>query len=146
VQAAKAATMAQRAAEVRRIGHRAALYGMVDAPVEFGLGVAMGSPLLEAIGLLRIPGALASGEGIARILENPRFVKFMSQATERDAAQIPADIRGDFPKVVKAAQAKGIKVAPALLGIAATSRPTEKGTVAAHRQKLADMVRESANQ
>ena len=121
VQAAKSEARGKRAGEVRRIGHRAALYGMVDAPVEFGLGVAMGSPLLETIGLLRVPGALATGEGIARILENPRFVKFVSQATPRDVAQIPADIRGDFPNLVKAAQAKGIKVSPALLGIAAVS-------------------------
>ncbi len=60
-------------------------------------------------------------EGVAKLMEKPEFVKFMSQATPADAAQIPPELRGSFPSIVKAAQAKGIKVSPALLGIAAVS-------------------------
>jgi hypothetical protein len=48
-------------------------------------------------------------------------------------AQIPADLRGDFPNLVKAAQAKGIKVSPALLGIAAVGgMPAPRRVTATH--------------
>jgi hypothetical protein len=60
-------------------------------------------------------------QSAARLLENPKVANWLSQATPRDVAQIPADLRGDFPALVKAAQAKGIKVSPALLGNAAVS-------------------------
>jgi hypothetical protein len=121
VQPVKAAKATDRAAYVRHIGQRAAVYGVASAPLEIAAGIFRGSPILEAIGVLQAPAALATTEAIARFLENPRFVKFVSQATPRDVAEIPADIRGDFPNLVKAAQAKGIKVSPALLGIAAVS-------------------------
>ena len=121
VQPVKAAKATDRAAYVRHIGQRAAVYGVASAPLEIAAGIFRGSPMLEAIGVLQAPAALATTEAIARFLENPRFVKFVSQATPRDVAEIPADIRGDFPNLVKAAQAKGIKVSPALLGIAAVS-------------------------
>jgi hypothetical protein len=60
-------------------------------------------------------------QSAARLLENPKVANWLSQATPRDVAQIPPDLLGDFPNLVKAAQAKGIKVSPALLSIAAVS-------------------------
>jgi len=66
-------------------------------------------------------GLAATQYAFVKILSNPKFVEFMSRATPRDVAQIPPDLLGDFPNLVKAAQAKGIKVSPALLSIAAVS-------------------------
>ena len=60
-------------------------------------------------------------QSAARLLENPKVANWLSQATPRDVAQIPPDLLGDFPNLVKAAQAKGIKVSPALLSIAAVN-------------------------
>ena len=60
---------------------------------------------------------------IERVLESPAVVKLLTKATERDVAAIPADLRGDFPGIVKAAQAKGIKVSPAIIAMFASKGP-----------------------
>jgi hypothetical protein len=60
-------------------------------------------------------------QSLARLLENPKVAAWLDQASERDVAAIPPELRGNFPALVKAAQAKGVKVSPALLGIAAVS-------------------------
>jgi hypothetical protein len=61
-------------------------------------------------------GAVAMGaaETAARLLENPKIVKMLTEPTPRDVAQIPPDLRRNLAPVIKAAQAKGIRVAPAL--------------------------------
>jgi hypothetical protein len=75
----------------------------------------------------------AAKQSAARLLENPKVADWLSQATPRDVAQIPADLRGDFPNLVKAAQAKGIKVSPTLLGIAAVGgMPAPRRVTATH--------------
>ncbi|MGC2638308.1 MAG: hypothetical protein WA294_14085 [Acidobacteriaceae bacterium] len=114
IQEAKAEILQKGADRVRSIGRRAAMYGFVDAPVEIALGAAKGIPALEIIGALRVPGALITSEVAAQILESPKVVSFLTEATPRDVAAIPADLRGDFPQIVRRAQAQGIKVSPAL--------------------------------
>jgi hypothetical protein len=52
------------------------------------------------------------------LIEKPTVLNFLTQATERDIAQIPPDLRGSFPNIIRQAQSQGIKVSPALLGIA----------------------------
>jgi hypothetical protein len=64
---------------------------------------------------------LTAGKMVTKLMENTKFVDFITKATPRDVDAIPPNLRGSFPNVVKAAQAKGIKVSPALLGIAAVS-------------------------
>lgn len=72
--------------------------------------------------------------GLAKVLENPGVIEYMSKATERDVASIPPDIRGSFPELIRQAQTNGIKVSPALLGIAATlPAPRENPTDAWQR-------------
>lgn len=58
---------------------------------------------------------LAAVNAAARILRNPKVVEFLTRATARDIAQIPPDLRGDFPSIIKAAQKQGIEISPALL-------------------------------
>lgn len=98
------------------------------------LWIAAGPPIYALVDLLKgnavnpleVAGVSAGVGGLSvavgRALENPKVVNFLTQATERDVAQIPPELRGDFPSVVKAAQAKGIKVSPALLGAAAAPK------------------------
>ncbi len=67
-------------------------------------------------------GLVGAGRAVIRqFLDRPAVTEWLTKATQRDVDAIPPDLRGDFPNVVKAAQAKGIKVSPALIGIAAAS-------------------------
>lgn len=59
-------------------------------------------------------GTLAAVHGVARLMESKPVVDFLTTATSRDIAAIPPDLRGDFPAIVRRAQAQGIKVSPAL--------------------------------
>lgn len=118
VQAAKAEAVANRADTFRnRGGGLASTFLVLDGirNAFHGNVAAIG----EDIGARAAFGV--AKQSAARLLENPKVANWLSQATPRDVAQIPADLRGDFPNLVKAAQAKGIKVSPALLGIAAVS-------------------------
>lgn len=118
VQAAKAEAVAKRADTFRnRGGGLASTFLVLDGirNAFHGNVAAIG----EDIGARAAFGV--AKQSAARLLENPKVANWLSQATPRDVAQIPADLRGDFPNLVKAAQAKGIKVSPALLGIAAVS-------------------------
>jgi hypothetical protein len=56
----------------------------------------------------------AGKQAIASLLENQRVVDYLTKATASDVAAIPEDLRGDFPQIVRRAQAQGLKVSPAL--------------------------------
>jgi hypothetical protein len=82
----------------------------------------------------------AAKPALADLLENPRVMNELTKFTPRDAAAIaklPADQRaafvGDLTPVVKAAQAKGTPVSPALLGVLGTVQQPRKGVAAALR-------------
>lgn len=60
-------------------------------------------------------GTLGMVHLAANLLERPESVKFLTSATEHDIAQVPPDLRGTMPRIVKVAQARGMKVSPALL-------------------------------
>jgi len=65
----------------------------------------------------------AGRRGVALLLKNPDVVRFLTEPTERDIAQIPPDLRGKFPPIIEAAQAQGIKVSPKLLALSAVATP-----------------------
>lgn len=75
-----------------------------------------GGDLSLGTAALESGGTLAATNAVASALESPRVVKFLSEAKLRDVEAIPPNLRGDFPKIIKAAQAKGIKVSPVLIG------------------------------
>jgi hypothetical protein len=78
-----------------------------------------GFPIGEAA--LESGGTLLATRLVGRALENPRIANFFTKATAKDIASIPPDLRGDFPELVKAAKANGIKVSPALVAAAISS-------------------------
>lgn len=64
-------------------------------------------------------GAVASAPyALGKLLRSPGIVKLLSEPTPSDIAAIPADVRPQLPAIVKAAQAQGIKVHPALVSMA----------------------------
>lgn len=79
-----------------------------------------------------IPRALAEGGiasagvvAIARILESPKVIEWLTKATPADIAQVPPELRGPgLENIVREAQRQGIKISPAL-------RPLIRGGVAA---------------
>jgi hypothetical protein len=80
---------------------------------------------------LDVGGALAVTHSIASLMERPSVVDFFSKATEKDIASIPPELRGDLPKLVKAAHQRGVRVSPALVAIAASSQANQKPVAAA---------------
>jgi hypothetical protein len=62
---------------------------------------------------------LAATYGLSKLMEHPAIVDYLTKATAKDVAAIPPELRGDLPAIVKAAQAKGIRVSPALTGAVA---------------------------
>jgi hypothetical protein len=79
-------------------------------------------PDMGAAGV-EVVGTLAGAKLISKALESPTVVRFLSTATERDIAQIPPDLRGNFPGIVKAAQSKGMRVSSAVAALAVASQP-----------------------
>ena len=86
-----------------------ALYLLRDALR--GQGFPIGEAVMEA------GGTIVATHAIAHALENPAVVKFLTQATMKDIAAIPADLRGDFPGMVQQATKQGVKVSPALKAV-----------------------------
>jgi hypothetical protein len=67
--------------------------------------------------------AVAGVEGIARLLENPKVVEFLTRPTARDLAQVPPELRGDMSTIAQVAARKGIKVDPRIYAIAGAAAP-----------------------
>jgi hypothetical protein len=67
--------------------------------------------------------AIAGVEGIARLLENPKVVEFLTRPTARDLAQVPPELRGDMSTIAQVAARKGIKVDPRIYAIAGAAAP-----------------------
>jgi hypothetical protein len=57
----------------------------------------------------------AGKQALANLLEKPGVVKFLTEPTARDIAQIPPEMRGNIGQLAEAAKAKGIPVSPELL-------------------------------
>jgi hypothetical protein len=70
--------------------------------------------------------AVAGVEGVARLLENPKVVEFLTKPTERDLAQVPPDLRADMSQVAQIAAKKGIKVDPRIYAAAGAAAPKKR--------------------
>ena len=120
VQAAKAKSMSEAG---RRVHNRVMWAAVTPTLIAIEQlvrlhGLSAGEIGAAAVGTAGMTGVASL---VSRVFENPKFVEFMTKATPRDVAAIPPELRGNFPAIVKAAQSKGIRVSPALVGMAAAS-------------------------
>jgi hypothetical protein len=88
--------------------------------------IGVGSLIYTAIDLLKgeppnvmgvgatIGGSLTMQAAFTKIITSPEVVAFLEKATPADVAQIPPELRGNFPKILTEAQKRGIKISPAL--------------------------------
>lgn len=113
---------AKEVAEVHKKGYEAR-----QKLVEHKAGwMAAGSLIYTAIDMLKgeipstsgvgtsIGGSLAVQAMVTKILSNPKVMSFLEEATPADVAQIPPELRGEFPKLIAAAEKRGVKVSPVL--------------------------------
>jgi hypothetical protein len=85
--------------------------------------IAKGEPP-TAYSALSVGSAMAARTAMDRIFNNPHVIDFFTKATPREIAAVPPGLRGDLPKIVAAAQARGLHVSPALMALgAAGARP-----------------------
>jgi hypothetical protein len=78
-------------------------------------------------GLLAIPAAGAVGTAIDGILAHPLVREFLLRPSRAQIAQIPLELRGDMPKIVATAKARGIPVSPLLAAYAAAIQRNQAG-------------------
>lgn len=120
VRAAKTESLTERAENIRNKGGGwANTFVILDAirNAIHGNMAGIGSDLA-------VRGIFGVGkQGIANLLERPEVVKFLTEPTAKDIAQIPPELRRDFGPIAKAAQARGIKVSPKLLALSAVATP-----------------------
>ena len=129
IQAAKTASMAQRAKDATTGAAGKITSGAMSglAAYDFMRNILHGN--MEGAGMsVAARGGLAAVQyAYGRILKNPAVIRLLTEPTAADIATIPPDLRGDIPGIVKAAQAQGIKVHPALLTLGARSaQPVQK--------------------
>lgn len=118
IQGAKKSEYDKRVGDVTRYGHKMS----VVLPLLY-----MAHDIVK-LNLPNIPEA-AAGAGIGyagttaltNLLQRPAVVEFFTKATAQDIAQIPADLRGDLPQMVSAAERQGVRVSPALKGLTGTA-------------------------
>jgi hypothetical protein len=75
-----------------------------------------------------LPAAGAAGMTAESILAQPAVMDFLTRATRSQIAQIPPELRGDMPRIVSAARAKGIPVSPILAAYATTIQRNQNGS------------------
>ena len=78
-------------------------------------------------GLTAIPAAGAAGAAIDEILAHPQVKEFLLRPSRQQIAQIPLELRGDMPKIVATAKARGIQVSPLLAAYAAAIQRNQAG-------------------
>lgn len=129
IQAAKARGLEQATNTGTRRGMWAAAVPVLGALRGIWTG-SVPNPL--AVGV-ETGGVAATVALISRAMRSPKVVEFLSKATPQDVAQIPPEMRGDFPRILTEAKKRGIRVSPALVraftGAAATGKyDVETGT------------------
>lgn len=75
---------------------------------------------------------------LANLLERPSVVKFLTEPTASDIAQIPPELRGNIGQLAQAAKDQGIKVSPALSAAVAVATPKPEGSKTQYLKKLRD--------
>lgn len=125
------------------IRHWGTYLGFVWPAIEIIRTVTRGEmPNVESTAASMVATPLAA-DAIARIIESPKMKGLLTRATPKDIAQIPEDLRGDLPQIVKAAQSRGIVVSPAMAAlVGAAGRP--QGPKTQQLQKTADAYRSAA--
>lgn len=125
------------------IRHWGTYLGFVWPAIEIIRTVTRGEmPNVESTAASMVATPLAA-DAIARIIESPKMKGLLTRATPKDIAQIPEDLRGDLPQIVKAAQSRGIVVSPAMAAlVGAAGRP--QGPKTQQLQKTADEYRSAA--
>jgi hypothetical protein len=78
-------------------------------------------------GLAAIPAAGAAGAAIDEILAHPQVKEFLLRPSRQQIASIPLELRGDMPRIVAAAKARGVKVNPLLAAYAAAVQRNQTG-------------------
>jgi hypothetical protein len=123
VRQAKTDSLQKRAGQAREVGNRLVRYGV-------GLKALWDAFHLNVEGMGQDVGIAGAAYGLshmaAKALENPNVVDFLTKPTPADIAQIPPEMRGNFPAIMQAAKARGIKIDPritAVLGITALNGP-----------------------
>lgn len=86
-------------------------------------------------------GGLAVNMALERVFQNPRVIDFFTRATPKDIAQVPEDLRGNLPQIVRAAQSQGVKVSPALAALVASGSVIGIGPQTKALQKARDHAR-----
>lgn len=128
IQEAKMKGLEKRTGDIRRRGEwiasGAAGYRALSNILHGNLGAVPGDLLEGGI-------AIAGVEGIARLLENPKVVEFLTKPTAKDIAQIPPELRGDLRQVTQIAAQKGIKVDPRIYAAIGSSGQPRKRVAAA---------------
>lgn len=140
IEAAKQERLTQAA---NRIRHWGTYLGFVWPAIEIIRTVTRGEmPNVESTAASMVATPLAA-DAIARIIESPKMKGLLTRATPKDIAQIPEDLRGDLPQIVKAAQSRGIVVSPAMAAlVGAAGRP--QGPKTQQLQKTADEYRNAS--
>ena len=82
--------------------------------------ITKGEPPTIASGL-SIGSVLAARTAMDKIFTNPHVVDFFTKATPKEIAAVPPELRGDLPKIIVAAQKRGLHVSPALATLGAVS-------------------------
>ena len=128
VKEAKSASMEKRANMIEHRGTWVAAWPLfhVMSSIMRGEIPSVGGIAMESAGTY---GAVRT---VAGVLRNPKVVEFLTKATPKDVEQIPPDLRGQFPSIVRAAQKQGIKVSPALIASTlGAGQPPKKGVARA---------------
>jgi hypothetical protein len=132
VQAAKAEALDKRAQMITHRGSWVAAWPLFHVLTSVFRGELpnLGGVAVESA------GTLGTVHAIANLMQRPAVVEFLTKATPKDVAAIPANLRGDFPRILTEAQKRGIKVSPALTraftgaaaaGIPAVQTGTDQG-------------------
>lgn len=140
VRGAKADSLQTRAERIRSGGKKLANYGLgLKAMWDLYQGNIghLGEDVATGV------AAYKTMDWIAQALERPSVVEFLTKPTPRDIAEIPPELRSQFPTIMKEAKARGIKIDPritAVLGITALNGPKAKKL-----QEVSDHYRQSGS-
>jgi hypothetical protein len=122
---------------IRRLGFRRAFYTMASGIPATAVAVALGHPIPAALAeLAAVPIVIGGSHLVAKLLEKPEVVNWLSKITSKDVAEwnkLPqaqkALFANDMEQVVKAARKKKIKVSPAMTAfVSGTASSQQKNT------------------
>ena len=97
----------------RQIEHKG--YWLAIGPLFYTISDILKGEMPSPIGTAAsVAAPLAVQAALTKMLTSPKVIDFLTKATPADVAQIPPELRGNFPKILTEAQKRGIKVSPVL--------------------------------